>query len=264
LVAPQSGPVVLECEGEEVPDLKDRFVEDMAFAAVPLDLWRYWELQKGVSHWHEVKVEQGRSANQLGVGEVPSVADPHQHGVRRRAVEVVYALVVRLRNPLLDVVGLRRHQALDSNPVRHDSLRFGVKFHVLTDDHRADDRFHRRLELAHPAVVAIIAERAHCRGEEGLSVCLPFCRATPPLGMSEAGQRRQKVVEPCRPDVFLGDLPVRGPTEATWVRHQSRVRDRSDKSYEYRRPITIKTREIIMILREDVAPARGMLLTAVA
>jgi hypothetical protein len=37
----QPGPIVLESEGEEVPDLKDRSVEHTAFLAVPLDLGRY-------------------------------------------------------------------------------------------------------------------------------------------------------------------------------------------------------------------------------
>jgi hypothetical protein len=138
-------------------------------APVALDFRRYRELREGVDHGHEVEVEQRRSSNQLAVCEVPPATDPHQHRVRRRASKVVDKAVVVLGNPPCGVVGLRRHEALDGNPVRHGPLGVGIEVQGLVEDHRPNDRLRRGLKFGHPAVVALVAEGLDRRGEERLS-----------------------------------------------------------------------------------------------
>jgi hypothetical protein len=160
---------VLESEGKEVPDLEDRSVEGMARAPAALDFRRYRELREGVDHGHEVEVKQRRSSNQLAVCEVPAATDPHQHRVRRRASKVVDKAVVVLRNPPCGVVGLRRHEALDGNSVRHGPLGVGIEVQGLVEDHRPNDRLATASSsaiqpLLHSSQKALtVAERKGCR-----------------------------------------------------------------------------------------------------
>jgi hypothetical protein len=140
--------------------------------------------------------------------------------------DVVHACVMRLRNPRVELAGLRYHLALESDPVRNDLLCAGVELRGQADNHWANDRLRRAsISAIHPLLQPLQRPSPSLRERVDSSLggwfrgSIARCR--------RPRRTSQVVAQPVRPDVLPGDFPVHGCAEATWVGHLSRVRDLS-------------------------------------